>query len=108
MQLALELDDLVLEHQLALLQALDLQLIEAAVLGDARDHVGEVGVLLLERLQSSTNGFEIVHARGSPSGRFAQKERRRAGPTPPDRRRPRPRAVGISHLARSVAQWRAS
>ena len=44
-QLAFDLRDLVLEQQLAFLEALHLQLIERAVLDDPRDHVVEVAVL---------------------------------------------------------------
>ena len=44
-EFAFDLRDLVLERQLALLEALQLQLVERHALGDARDHVVEVAVL---------------------------------------------------------------
>src|SRR5271166_2239459 len=44
-QLALDLRDLILEQQLSLLQALQLQLVERSALGEPRDHIVEVAML---------------------------------------------------------------
>jgi len=60
--LALELGDQVLEHEFALLQALDLELVEGRLLADARDRVVEIAVLDLQLLHTRLDCFEVeVH-----------------------------------------------
>ena len=50
-QLAFQLEDLVLEPELALLQALQLELVEGRLLEQAVDHLVEVAMLALQRFQ---------------------------------------------------------
>ena len=66
-QLAFDLRDLVLQQQLALFEALHLQLIERAALGDAGDHVVEVAVLGLEGGELGFEGFDVeIHRASAP------------------------------------------
>jgi uncharacterized protein (TIGR02444 family) len=65
-QLAFDLRDLVLEQQLAFLEALHLQLIEWTVLDDSRDHVVEVAVLGPESGEFGFEGFDVeIHRAGA-------------------------------------------
>ena len=50
-ELAFQLDNLVLQPELALLQALQLELVERSLLDQTVDHVIEVAMLALQRLQ---------------------------------------------------------
>ena len=68
-QLALDLRDLVLKQQLAFLEALHLQLIERAVLDDARDHVVEVAMLGPQSGEPGFEGFDVeIHRALAPFG----------------------------------------
>src|SRR5690606_15274431 len=60
-QLAFEPQDLILEKQLALLQALDLQLVERAVPGDLRDHIIQVAMLNAQVLQTLQQSVDVAH-----------------------------------------------
>ena len=77
-QVALDLQDGVLELQLALLQPLDLQLVERLLLGQPRDHVVEIAVLGLEfdELAPQRLVLGIVHClnciRSATSGEAAR------------------------------------
>src|SRR5215813_7537317 len=56
-QLAFDLRNLVLEQQLSLLQALQLQLVEREPLGQPCDHIVEVAMLGLKGSELSLQGF---------------------------------------------------
>ena len=61
--------DLILEQQLAFLEALHLQLIERAVLDDARDHVVEVAMLGPQSGKPGFEGFDVeIHRALAPFG----------------------------------------
>src|SRR3954469_16274923 len=65
-QLAFDFRNLVLQHQLAFLQPLHLQLVEGAALDEPRDHVVEVAMLGLERGELSLEGFDVeIHRAGA-------------------------------------------
>src|SRR6266567_3696875 len=65
-ELALDFRDLVLEQQLALLEPLELQLIERPMFGNARNHVVEVAVLDLQGRKLGLQGFDVeIHRRGA-------------------------------------------
>src|SRR5260370_38376374 len=59
-QLAFDFRDLVLQHQLAFLEALQLKLVERAALDDARDHIFEVPRLRLESRELGIPGFDVT------------------------------------------------
>src|ERR1700751_3205259 len=58
-QLALGLRDLVLQQQLSLFEALQLELVEGSALGEPRDHLVEVAMLGLERGELRFEGFYV-------------------------------------------------
>src|ERR1043166_3667186 len=65
-QFAFDLGDLVLQHQLALLEALQLQLVERAAFGDTRDHVIEIAMLGSQSGEFRLQGFDVeVHRKGA-------------------------------------------
>ena len=65
-ELALDFRDLVLEQQLALLEPLELQLIERPALGNTRDHVVEVTMLDLQSGKLGLQGFDVeIHRQGA-------------------------------------------
>src|SRR5690242_19104936 len=58
-QLALELDDEVLQHQLSLLEALELQLVEARRLGEAADDLVEIAMLAAQALELRLDCLDV-------------------------------------------------
>src|SRR5690349_162912 len=58
-QFAFDLGDLVLQHQLALFQPLQLQLIEGAAFGDTRDDVIEIAMLGSQSGEFRLQGFDV-------------------------------------------------
>src|SRR5260221_5099144 len=61
-ELALQLGDLVLEEELALLQALKLEQVERRLLGEPRDDLVEIAVLAAQRLELALGCFDVeVH-----------------------------------------------
>src|SRR5215216_4571385 len=62
-QLAFQPEDLVLEAKLALLQALQLELVERRLLDQAVDHLVEVAVLALQGLQLGLDGLGVLRLR---------------------------------------------
>src|SRR2546421_4980652 len=68
-QFAFDLGDLVLQHQLALFEPLQLQLVERTALDDTRDHVIEIAVLGSQCGEFRLQGFdvEIHRKRGQPA-----------------------------------------
>src|SRR6516162_7311461 len=58
-QLALDLRDLVLEQQLSLLQALQLELVERSALREPGDHLIEVAMLRLQDGELGLQGFYV-------------------------------------------------
>src|SRR5947199_158569 len=58
-QFAFDLRDLVFQHQLALFQPLQLQLVERGALGDTRDHVVEIAVLGSQSGELRLQGFDV-------------------------------------------------
>ena len=68
-KLALELGDLVLQHQLALLQPLDLQLVERRVARDLADYVVKVAMFQPKGHKPFLHILGLVHRRRSPPDR---------------------------------------
>src|SRR4029453_19408865 len=62
-QLAFQLEDLVLEAELALLQALQLELVERRLLEQAVDHLVEVAVLALQGRKLGLDGLGVLRLR---------------------------------------------
>src|SRR4029450_4501866 len=62
-QLAFQLEDLVLETELALLQPLQLELVERRLLDQAVDHLVEVAVLALQGLKLGLDGLGVLRLR---------------------------------------------
>src|SRR6266508_1413635 len=62
-QLAFQLEDLVLEAKLALLQALQLELVERRLLEQTVDHLVEVAVLALQGLKLGLDGLGVLRLR---------------------------------------------
>src|SRR6266404_2498086 len=62
-QLAFQLEDLVLQPELALLQALKLELVERRLLDQAVDHLVEVAVFALQGLQLGLDRFGVQRLR---------------------------------------------
>ena len=64
--------DLVLEQELALLQPLDLELVEDHVLRNARDHIVEIAMFALQIGEASPQDVLVSHGTdnspGSPEG----------------------------------------
>ena len=58
-ELALDLRDLILEQQLSLFEALQLELVERSALGEPRDHLVEVAMLGLQDGELRLEGFYI-------------------------------------------------
>src|SRR4029077_2905529 len=58
-ELALDLRDLVLEQQLSLFEALQLELVEGTALGEPRDHLVEVAMLALQGGELCFEGFYV-------------------------------------------------
>src|SRR6266542_1177383 len=98
-QLAFDLLDLVLQHQLALLEPLQLKLVERAALDHARDHVVEVAVLGFQFGELRLEGFDVeIHRNSARPGASSLPAARRFGP----------RAVDIAQFAACASggeQW---
>src|ERR1700730_1641756 len=63
-ELALDLRDLILEQQLSLFEALQLELVEWSALGEPRDHLVEVAMLGLQGGELCFEGFYVeIHGR---------------------------------------------
>src|SRR5207302_8663908 len=68
-QFAFDLRDLVFQHQLALFQPLQLQLVEGGALGETRDHVVEIAVLGSQSGELRLQGFDVeIHRKGARAG----------------------------------------
>src|SRR5437762_1692373 len=68
-QFAFDLRDLVFQHQLALFQPLQLQLVEWGALGETRDHVVEIAVLGSQSGELRLQGFDVeIHRKGARAG----------------------------------------
>src|ERR1043166_1520477 len=68
-QFAFDLRDLVFQHQLALFEPLQLQLVEGGALGEARDHVVEIAVLGSQSGALRLQGFDVeIHRKGARAG----------------------------------------
>src|SRR6266513_291138 len=64
-QFAFDLGDLVLQHQLAFFEPLQLQLVERAAFDDARDHVIEIAMLGSQSGEFRLQGFDVeIHRKG--------------------------------------------
>jgi hypothetical protein len=58
-ELAFDLRDLILEQQLSLFEALQLELVERSTIGEPRDHLVEVAMLGLEGGELRFEGFYV-------------------------------------------------
>src|SRR5690349_20725740 len=68
-QFAFDQRDLVFQHQLALFEPLQLQLVEGGALGKARDHVVEIAVLGSQSGELRLQGFDVeIHRKGARAG----------------------------------------